>query len=330
MDLLWYRLASRAGASVLWSAAALALAVMCTLSWGLNRSTLAVEPAAEPDGPAAHGGRVPVPLAKGPRQIGESARRPPLRLHWERNYLTIRGKELPGGELKVHYLEAYCRANSTDADWREHTVIQHTAEKLAESADGTVVRLRDTLADGVRVTHEIRAAHDEVDFRIVAANPTEKPSEAHWAQPCIRVDKFTAANQETYLRKSFVFLDGKLARMPTRRWATKARYVPGQVWCPRQVPRTDVNPRPLSELVPSNGLIGCFSADESLVFATAFEPYQELFQGVMVCLHSDFRLGGLQPGETKRIRGKIYILPSDIPALLQRYARDFPEHLRDR
>jgi hypothetical protein len=53
-----------------------------------------------------------------------------------------------------------------------------------------------------------------------------------------------------------------------------------------------------------------------------------LFQGVARCLHSDFRLGGLQPGETKTIRGKIYIVPNDVPKLLQRYGRDFPEHVR--
>jgi hypothetical protein len=94
------------------------------------------------------------------------------------------------------------------------------------------------------------------------------------------------------------------------------------------VPRTDVNPRPLSEVVPSNGLIGCFSSDERMIFATAFEPYQELFQGVAVCLHADFRLGGLRPGETKNVRGKIYIVPNNVPALLKRYEADFPEHDR--
>jgi len=43
---------------------------------------------------------------------------------------------------------------------------------------------------------------------------------------------------------------------------------------------------------------------------------------------SDFRLGGLQPGETKQIRGKIYIVPHDVPALLARYGKDFPEQSR--
>jgi hypothetical protein len=80
-------------------------------------------------------------------------------------------------------------------------------------------------------------------------------------------------------------------------------------------------------LVPSNGLIGCFSQDEKLIFATAWEPYQELFQGVARCLHSDFRLGGLQPGETKSVRGKVYIISTNLAALVRRYERDFPEHV---
>ena len=82
---------------------------------------------------------------------------------------------------------------------------------------------------------------------------------------------------------------------------------------------------PLSSIVPSNGLIGCVSADGKELMATAWEPYQELFQGVIVCLHSDFRIGGLKPGETKTIRGKIYLMPADMQALKARYQRDFPE-----
>ncbi len=63
-------------------------------------------------------------------------------------------------------------------------------------------------------------------------------------------------------------------------------------------------------------------------WATAWEPYQELFQGVIRCLHADFRIGGLQPGETKHVHGKIYIVPNDMSGLLERYTRDFPEHVK--
>ena len=62
-----------------------------------------------------------------------------------------------------------------------------------------------------------------------------------------------------------------------------------------------------------------------MILAVAWEPYQEIFQGVIACLHSDFRIGGLKPGETKKIRGKLYVVPADVPALVKRYERDFPE-----
>ncbi|MGA2866850.1 MAG: hypothetical protein ABSF95_20445 [Verrucomicrobiota bacterium] len=257
---------------------------------------------------------------------------PGLTLGREGQWLVVRGGQLPGQDLRINYLEAYCRADSTDADWAKHTVIPHTNELLSLSPDRKVLRLRDTLADGLVVEHTITAGQDEVDFRLVARNPTGHRSEAHWAQPCVRLGAFTGFSPDLsqgdvndYLPKCFIFLAGRLTRLPTRDWATRARYTPGQVWCPPHVPRTDLNPRPLSQLLPSNGLIGCFSGDEKLLLATAWEPYQELFQGVARCLHSDFRLGGLRAGETLHIRGKIYLLTNNLPALLQRYARDFPE-----
>src|SRR5438093_499137 len=77
---------------------------------------------------------------------------------------------------------------------------------------------------------------------------------------CTSPDKGPNGAPEDCRPKCFILLDGKMERLPTAPWATEARYTPGQVWCPRHVPRTDVNPRPLSTLVPSNGLIGCFSA----------------------------------------------------------------------
>ena len=254
-----------------------------------------------------------------------------LTLSRENNWLVIHGSQIPGEKIRINYLEAYCRANSTDADWVKHTMIRHTNEFISLNNDKTELKLRDTLEDGLVVEHTITARADEVDFRLTAHNPTSKRSEANWAQPCVRLGDFTGfgaaqtKDDYAYVPKCFLFLDGKLERMPTRVWTTQARYTPGQVWCPKDVPRTDVNPRPLNPQVPSNGLIGCFSGDEKLIWATAWEPFQELFQGVGRCLHSDFRLGGLRPGETKRIRGKIYIVPNDVPALLKRYAKDFPE-----
>ena len=48
----------------------------------------------------------------------------------------------------------------------------------------------------------------------------------------------------------------------------------------------------------------------------------EVCDGVLV--HA--LLGGLKPGESKQIRGKIYLIRGDGDDLLKRYLRDFPEH----
>lgn len=260
---------------------------------------------------------------------GEARAETGLSIAWADNFLAISG-EFPGKEIRINYLEAYCRPGSTDRDWNE-TVIGHKTELVDAGPDHKRLRLRDRLNDGVIVDHEITAGRDEVEFELIARNPTDKASLAHWAQPCIRVDRFTGCTTRDardrvpeYARKCFIFLNGQLTRLPTQPWAEKARYIPGQVYCPMHVDRRDVNPRPLSDLVPSNGLVGCFSADERHIMAVAWEPYQELFLGVATCIHSDFRIGGLAPGERKTIRGKIYIVGADVPELVERYGRDFP------
>ena len=253
---------------------------------------------------------------------------PVLRLDWNNRILTIEGTGL-AGPVSVLYIEAYCRPGSTDRDWSK-TVIRHQSRRVDDKKNPQRVEIEDRLADGVVVRHVITARGDTVDFLIEASNPTTQPSEVDWGQPCVRVDRFTGTTRRdarelypAYIRKSFLFIDGKQARMPTKPWATKARYTPGQVYCPRGVDRNDVNPRPLSPLIPSNPLVGCYSADQRQIMAIAFVPCQEIFQGVISCLHSDFRIGGLEPAEVKVIRGKIYFMPADIDKLLARYRRDF-------
>jgi hypothetical protein len=260
---------------------------------------------------------------------------PELALSFESPHtLIIHGSHLPGGKIRINYLEAYCRAGSTNADWVQQTVIPHRVESFTLSDDRKSLRIRDILSDGVTVDHTITALGDEIDFRLRAHNPGTKTSEANWAQACIRLADFTGYDPlgrdlDDYLPSCFIFLNGRLTRLSeVRPWAKEARYIPGQVWPAPGVPRTDVNPRPLSSLTPDNGLIGAFSKDDKLIFATAWEPYQELFQGVARCLHSDLRIGGLNPGETRQIRGKIYLIPNDASALLSRYAKSFPEHQR--
>src|SRR5262245_16236879 len=109
---------------------------------------------------------------------GHPAEAPDLRIHWEKNILTITGN-FPGKTIPVNYLEAYCRPGSTDRDWKE-TVIGHRTDLVKADEDQKRIRLKCTLNDGVVVEHEITASADEVDFRITANNPTARGSQAHW------------------------------------------------------------------------------------------------------------------------------------------------------
>lgn len=258
----------------------------------------------------------------------------PLRLAWKDHFLTISGGQVPGGSISIHYLEAYCRPGSTARPWQE-TVVPRETKLLEAAADGTRLVLECQVADGVRVRHVITSTPDSVDFNLQATNPTDKPSQVHWAQPCMRVDRFVGASgpnkANDYLANSFIFLNDPKTNRPEmafmdriRPWAMLARYTPGQVWAGPGVPRENINPRPLNSLTPVNGLIGCVSADGKKILAMAWEPWQELFQGVVVCLHSDFHIGGLAPGQTKKIRGKVYLIDRNEEALLKRYQADFP------
>ncbi|MBV8881120.1 MAG: hypothetical protein JO332_14235 [Planctomycetaceae bacterium] len=245
---------------------------------------------------------------------------PPLTLSWQKNMLAISG-DFPGRRIDVLYLEAYCRSGARDVPWNK-TVIPHRAKKLSD--DGRTVTLRDVVEGNVVVHHRITAGDGEVLFEVEARNEGPDYVDAQWVQPCVRVGAFTGGNQQTYVEQSFVFIGGRRTFLPQARRTEEAVYKGGQLYIPDGIRREDCNPRPHSPDVPSNDLIGCVSADGRWLFATAWQPTQELFQGVITCLHNDFRLGGLKPGETKRARGKIYIMENDVDRLLDRYRRDFP------
>jgi hypothetical protein len=253
---------------------------------------------------------------------GCAARRDPLRISWAREMLTIESDRLPGGKVQVWHLEAFCRKGSTDRDWAQ-TVVPHKTELLEANDQRTRIKLRTIIAGGVEVTQDIRSSADEVDFHLELLNTADQPVDIEWAQPCIRVASFTGRKQEDYFQQCFIFTEHGLTRMSDTHRESRARYTPGQVYVPAGISLDDVNPRPISQTRPVNALVGCFSADGSTILASAWSDVQELFQGVIVCIHSDFRIGGLQPGQRKRLRGKIYIVPNDVERLLRRYERDF-------
>ncbi len=245
-----------------------------------------------------------------------------LRLGWTNNMLTISGANLPGKTLEVLYLEAFCRSGSTHRDWHQ-TVIPHKTELLRAGRNGESLRLRTHVEPGVEIRHEIRAGRDEVEFQLEIRNAGEEPVDVQWFQPCMRVASFTGRNQSNYIERSFIFTEAGLTTLDKARRAEEAVYRGGQVYVPADISLKDVNPRPISPDRPVNGLIGCFSEDDQSLLAMAWNDTQELFQGVIVCLHNDPRIGGLKAGEAKQLRGKIYVMKNDPKALLSRYRRDF-------
>ena len=85
--------------------------------------------------------------------LGQAAEPTKLKLHWAKNMLTISGAHLPGGEMKIHYLEAYCRDNSQTTNWGRHTVVGHKTRLVSRSNDGSQIRLHCDVNDGVTVGH---------------------------------------------------------------------------------------------------------------------------------------------------------------------------------
>lgn len=245
----------------------------------------------------------------------------PIRLSWTNNLLTVSHPNLPGKTMDVWYLEAFCRKGANQQKWDKTTIPHKTALLQAEP---NRLRFRTTIGS-VEMLHTLKSTEDEIDIDYELKNSGSETAPIEWFQPaCIRVEKFTECGQTNYTRKSFIFTERGLTTLDKTRRTEEAIYRGGQVYVPKGIDLNDANPRPICKDSPTNGLIGCFSADNKFILATAFDSTHELFEGVYVCLHSDPHVGGLKPGETKRIRGKIYFVANDVPALLRRYQRDFP------
>ena len=245
----------------------------------------------------------------------------PFKLSWTNNLLTVTSSDFPGGKLEIWYLEAFCRTGSTHQDWGKTTLPHRTVLLQAEPEH---LRFKTKIQPDVEVDHEVFAHNDELEFTFQFKNLGTSALDIDWFQPaCIRVAAFTGSDQTNYISKSFIFTKSGLTTLNATGRREEAIYHGGQVYVPAGINLSNVDPRPLAMAQPTNGLIGCFSADGKQLLATASSTTQELFEGVYVCLHSDPRIGGLAPGETKNIRAKIYLLKNDPEQLLRRYQKDF-------
>lgn len=247
---------------------------------------------------------------------------PDIKLDWEDNILTVSSPQIPGSPLEIWYLEAFCRSGSTDRDWAE-TVIPQTTELVQRDESGQRLVLKSTVEPAVEAVHTITVDGDTVLFSVELTNNGAEYADVSWVQPCMRVGTFTGLGQDDYIQRCFIYVDDKPVMLDVLHRTQEARYKGGQVYVPPGIDLDDVNPRPISSVRPERGIIGCVSADGQQLLAMAWSNVQELFQGVIVCIHADFRVGGLAPGETKHLEGRVYVMENDPARLLDRYKRDF-------
>ena len=250
-----------------------------------------------------------------------------LHIQWKNNMLSISGGPLSGKQMEILYIEAFCRTGSTNRKWEE-TTIPHTTSLISDSTDRKNIQLKTIVHPSVEVIHTITARKDEITFDLTLTNHGSETVDVDWFQPCIRVDRFTGRNQDNYISRSFIFTSKGITTLDKTRRTEEALYKGGQVYVPSGIDLKNVNPRPISADQPVNGLIGCFSDDGNYLMATVWSDYQELFQGIFACLHSDPRIGGLKAGEVKKLRGKIYIIKNDTKELMRRYRSDFKNNER--
>ena len=257
-----------------------------------------------------------------PFKKSENADKGPF-IKWENNQLTISGENMPGKEMNILYLEAFCKTGSTSRAW-DSTIIPHKTTLVSAHENGKHIILKTIVQPDIEVIHDIKAENDNVDFKLALTNKGNQSEDIDWFQPCIRVDPFTNRAQDDYIFRCFIFTKNGLTTLDKTVRTHNGYYKGGQTYVPPGINLNDVNPRPISPDLPVNGLIGCISDDNKYIMATAWDHYQELFQGIFVCIHSDPRVGGLKPGEVKHLHGKIYFLKNDPKELLKRYNMDFP------
>jgi hypothetical protein len=245
-------------------------------------------------------------------------------LSWTNNLLTFRDPRIPGGSLDIFYLEAFCRPGGHERNW-SLTRVPHQTRLIATAADTSELRFHTTIDPDFSVLHEVRTRTNGLEMTFLLSNHGTNVLDLQWFQPaCIRVDRFTGRDQSGYTARSFVFTSAGLTPLDRTRRTTEALYTGGQVYLPPWIQPIDANPRPVSLDRITNGIIGCISADDRQILAVASDRTFELFEGVYVCLHSDPWIGGLQHGESRRIRQILYLIPNDPALLLRCYQEDFP------
>src|SRR5438105_2262095 len=79
-----------------------------------------------------------------------------LQITWTNNLLSVTGARLPGGQLDVWYLEAFCWPGAHNREWRQTTRPHKTT--LLTNENNHVLRFRTLVESNVEVTHVVTAS----------------------------------------------------------------------------------------------------------------------------------------------------------------------------
>lgn len=251
-------------------------------------------------------------------QIGQTAddERPNVTLfEWERG-VALRRLDDPGRMAHLWFYE-----------WNMFEAVapgQHTGgtykleRKVAD--DGRTARI-----DSPHLQLRLTAARDAVDLELTAVNRSDHewpeiaaiipcfnpgPREARDEQFVNDKTYFLAADALVQLAKREIHFNDRFRRAVDAE-ARDGRYVWSDKW-------------PLAEPNAAAGLLLRESSDGRWVTGIAWEDFLSA-QGhnPWDCMHLSVRVGPLKPGESKRIRGRMYLFPGDKQKLLERFQADF-------
>jgi hypothetical protein len=148
--------------------------------------------------------------------------------------------------------------------------------------------------------------------QVPGTNPSmPKPANPNFSDPWRRNTYYLSAGGLTPLDSRAIHFNAAL-RTAVDRSAEDGRFAWSNKW-------------PTSEADAWRGLMVRESEDGRWVTAIAWEDFVSV-QGhnPWYCLHNCVRVGPLQPGESRNVRGRLYLFPGDKEECLARFRRDFP------
>jgi len=165
---------------------------------------------------------------------------------------------------------------------------------------------------------------DEVDFELTRG--INGPTPRHIGRNPCSVGDFPGFGPKadgkmiTLTCPMFLFIDGKLERMPTKVGRPKRVMFPGKEWCPANVPRTSQSAG-IEPHMPSKGVIGC-SVEGEANLGDGLGGVSGIFQAWRVaCI--PISVGGLTPRRNKENLAdqESYISPTTFRNFCRRYKK---------